>query len=120
MSAPERTARQGAGPVRKFGRPLAPGVVLHDLLLPPAVGRAMPCTLNTAVVAAGAELPRHSHPQTEIWVVAAGRGRLERGPEVFDIAEGDVVVFEPEVEHRLRNTGGTDLRLVSVYWGAVA
>jgi quercetin dioxygenase-like cupin family protein len=103
--------------VRKFDRALAPGVVLHDLILPRALAREMPCTVNTAVLEAGAELPRHSHPQTEIWVITAGSGRLERGGETFEISEGDVVVFEPEVEHRLSNTGGGELRLVSVYWG---
>ncbi|GGS49232.1 cupin domain-containing protein [Streptomyces parvus] len=114
---PAARARRAAGPVRKFGRPLAEGVTLNDLVLPRAIGKDMPFTLNTAVVEAGAELPLHSHPQHEIWVVSTGRGVLVRGEETFPIGEGDVVLFESGIEHHLTNTGADELRLVSVYWG---
>ncbi|MEV7190831.1 cupin domain-containing protein [Streptomyces sp. NPDC093510] len=112
--------RKPAGPVRKFGRPLAEGVTLNDLVLPRAIGRDMPFTLNTAVVDAGAELPLHSHPQHEIWVVSSGSGVLDRGEETFEIAAGDVVLFESGIEHHLTNNGPVELRLVSVYWGRTA
>lgn len=122
MSAetPQPRRRRPQGPVRKFPRPLAPGVTLNDLVLPPALGREMPFVLNTASVEAGAELPFHSHTQREIWVVASGHGVLNRGEDTFEIGEGDVVFFESGTPHHLRNTGEADLRLVSVYWQQTA
>jgi mannose-6-phosphate isomerase-like protein (cupin superfamily) len=41
---------------------------------------------------------------------------LHRGDEVFDVHPGDVVLFQPGVEHELSNTCDEPLRLVSVYW----
>jgi mannose-6-phosphate isomerase-like protein (cupin superfamily) len=109
-------ARGTGGKVRKFGRPLAPGVTLNDLVFPPSFGSSMGFTLNTAVVAIGAELPLHSHDQREVWVIMSGRGVLDRGEETFEIATGDVLLFEPNVEHHLTNVGAEELHLVSVYW----
>ncbi|MBK3569774.1 MULTISPECIES: cupin domain-containing protein [unclassified Streptomyces] len=117
---PAPVTRQPRGPVRKFGRALAPGVTLHDLVLPPDVEADKPFVLNTAVLEEGAELPLHAHPEHEIWVVSSGHGRLDRGAETLDLTEGDVVLFHSGVEHHLANTGDGELRLVSVYWGGAA
>lgn len=116
MEAKQGARQQRGGVLRKFPRPLAEGVTLNDLVLGSALRHDMPFVLNTACVAVGAQLPLHSHPQHEIWVIMQGHGMLQRGDEELQISEGDVVYFDPDVEHQLTNTASVELELVSVYW----
>lgn len=117
--APARR-RRTAGPVRKFSREIAPGVVLHDLVLGPAAPAQMPFVINTARVEPGACLPLHHHDQDEIWVVSSGTGTLRRGEETLTIGPGDVLHFWPDVEHQLTNDVAEPIVLVSVYWRRTA
>ena len=116
MTATSDSGTVRRGTVRKFGRPLAAGVTLDDLVLPRAQKEQMPFVLNTAQVEVGARLPLHSHSEREIWVITNGSGTLHRDAEAFDVCPGDVVLFQPGVEHELVNTCAEPIRLVSVYW----
>jgi mannose-6-phosphate isomerase-like protein (cupin superfamily) len=115
MSDP-RAGQSPLGTVRKFRRTLAPGVELNNMLLPPEARRSQPFTLDMATIEIGHSLARHSHEQREVWVVTHGSGQLHRGDEDLSIGPGDIVYFQPGVEHQLDNVGDEALRLVSVYW----
>ena len=47
-----------------------------------------------------------------------GSGRMELDDKVFDIKEGDLVLIEDGVFHRVHNTGTTDLYMVCVFDGS--
>lgn len=115
-AAPDRSRPPRRGALRRFGRPLAEGVTVDDLVLSRADRERMPFVLNTAEIAVDARLPLHSHHEWEIWVITSGGGSLRRGDETLEVATGDVLLFEPDTEHQLSNTSAEPLRLVSVYW----
>ena len=46
-----------------------------------------------------------------------GSGRMELDDKVFDVKEGDLILIEDGVFHRVHNTGTTDLYMVCVFDG---
>lgn len=56
------------------------------------------------------------HPEREIWMIAAGSGRLHYRGEVTDVRSGDCLTFDPNTEHSVHNTGTEPMRIFSVWW----
>ncbi|MFW6094122.1 MAG: cupin domain-containing protein [Pseudomonadota bacterium] len=51
---------------------------------------------------------------TERYLILAGEGRAEIGPETFEVRAGDVVVIPPETPQRIANTGTGDLTFLAI------
>lgn len=70
-------------------------------------------SLAEARLAPGAATAAHYHRESEeIYLVAAGRGRLRVGDEERDVGPGDCAVILPGVVHKLWNTGEEELAVV--------
>ncbi|KFX28557.1 cupin domain-containing protein [Ralstonia solanacearum] len=67
-------------------------------------------------VAVGGFSPPEKHPEREIWMIAAGSGRLDYRGEVTEVRSGDCLTFDPDVEHSVHNTGTEPMRIFSVWW----
>ncbi|MDQ6817465.1 MAG: cupin domain-containing protein [Actinomycetota bacterium] len=62
---------------------------------------------------AGAEFPRHRHPQEQITVVEAGEAEITIGDRTESLSAGGWAIVEPEVEHGLR-AGPAGARVLAV------
>ena len=61
----------------------------------------------------------HKHEgQEEVYIFIKGSGRMELDDKVFDVKEGDLILIEDGVFHRVHNTGTTDLYMVCVFDGS--
>ena len=60
----------------------------------------------------------HKHAgQEEVYMFMKGSGRMELDDKVFDVKEGDLILIEDGVFHRVHNTGTVDLYMVCVFDG---
>ncbi|MCP9447259.1 MAG: cupin domain-containing protein, partial [Nitrospira sp.] len=57
------------------------------------------------------------HKRSEHWVVIAGRARVTRGEEVFELGVGQSTAIPVETPHRLENPGQETLHLIEVQNG---
>ena len=57
------------------------------------------------------------HKRSEHWVVIAGRARVTRGEEVFDLQIGQSTGIPVETKHRLENPGQETLHIIEVQNG---
>lgn len=74
---------------------------------------AMNQSLAEATVAPGASTIAHYHRRSEeLYLVAAGSGRLRVGEEEREVRVGDCVVIPPGEPHQLHNSGDADLVVV--------
>ncbi len=71
-------------------------------------------TFQLARIEPGGISRRHSHPWEQINFVASGTGQVEAGAGTFDLQAGDCVIFAPDQEHQISNTGSEPLLLVGV------
>ena len=61
----------------------------------------------------------HKHEgQEEVYIFMKGSGRMELDSEEFDVKEGDLILIEDGVFHRVHNTGTVDLYMVCVFDGS--
>lgn len=75
----------------------------------PAVNQS----LAEATIPPGGATVAHFHPiAEELYFLTQGTGRLQLGAEEQDVRAGDCIVIPPGVEHKLRNTGDGELRLL--------
>ena len=58
--------------------------------------------------------PLHVHPQAEVFLVEQGEATFTIGEETLAVASGQVVMVPPETPHRFENTGGDELRVISM------
>lgn len=66
-----------------------------------------------ARVKPGATTMAHYHPESEeVYVVMAGKGRMTRDNEIFDVTKGISVAIMPGQVHSLENTGNEDLVVI--------
>lgn len=80
--------------------------------LPGTTARLMGCRL-----APGESSEAHNHVEHEIFIFAAGEGRVEHNGEAMPVAAGDAVLFERFQNHVIVNTSRTaPLLFHSVYW----
>ena len=60
----------------------------------------------------------HKHKgQEEVYMFMKGSGRMELDDKEFDVKEGDLILIEDGVFHRVHNTGTVDLYMVCVFDG---
>ena len=57
------------------------------------------------------------HKRSEHWVVIAGRARVTRGDETFDLGVGQSTAIPVETKHRLENPGKEALHIIEVQNG---
>lgn len=76
--------------------------------------------IDVAVLPPGASIGRHRHAddEEEYYLVLAGRGRMWRDGESFDVGAGDLIRNRPGGEHGLENTGDVDLTIFVFEVGA--
>jgi mannose-6-phosphate isomerase-like protein (cupin superfamily) len=69
--------------------------------------------IDLAVIPPGVTIGRHRHAddEEEFYLVLAGRGRMFRDGEEFEIGPGDLVRNRPGGEHGLRALGPEPLKL---------
>ena len=61
---------------------------------------------------------RHKHEgQEEVYIFMKGSGKMELDDKKFDVKEGDLILIEDGVFHRVHNTGMVDLYMVCVFDG---
>ena len=64
----------------------------------------------------GAQSQAHQHDESETWLILAGDGELTVNAETHAVSARSLLQFEPFETHSVRNTGDSDLVLVSLYW----
>jgi mannose-6-phosphate isomerase-like protein (cupin superfamily) len=64
----------------------------------------------------GSHIHGQESPLEEIYYFLEGRGTMTIEGELVSVSAGDAVMVPPGVDHDLRNTGDTTLRLV-LLWG---
>ena len=57
------------------------------------------------------------HRRSEHWVVVAGRARVTRGSETFDLEPNQSTYIPVETRHRLENPGSEPLQMIEVQCG---
>ena len=62
---------------------------------------------------AGAQVPLHTHPVEEVWVITEGRLTFQVGNETVDVDANSVVRIPPGVPHAVRNQGPDEVRAIS-------
>ena len=73
--------------------------------------------LTGCVLAPGEQSEAHNHFEDEIFIFAAGHGRVETGSTFVNVEPGDAVVFERFENHIILNTSDIEpLRFHSIYW----
>jgi mannose-6-phosphate isomerase-like protein (cupin superfamily) len=92
------------------------GVRLHRLGGEPYEGGAW------VTVAPGETMTRHVNPdgESEIFFIFGGTGVFEVATETRRVAPGVSLLVPPGRAHSLRNDGDGPLRLLALWWGAVA
>lgn len=63
----------------------------------------------------GGQVPWHSHPNEEVYLVLEGALELALGDELGDIKAGQAVHIPPETFHQLTNRGAEPARFIYVY-----
>ncbi|HEY1480198.1 MAG TPA: XRE family transcriptional regulator [Gaiellales bacterium] len=106
-----------AAVVRATDRPVSgSGPHRVSLLTPDMPGQRV--TVAEHDLAPGSEIPgadaRHEPGSREVCVVLEGEVRLEVDGQTYDLARGDSVTFDSDLEHRLSNPGSQPARFLSV------
>lgn len=57
------------------------------------------------------------HHRNEHWIILAGRARVSREDEFFDLQANESIFIPLSIAHRLENTGKTDLRMIEIQIG---
>ncbi len=80
----------------------------------------MPVAIQTWVIAPGGFEGLHAHHGAEelqeFYHVLEGQAQMRVGEHIYDLSPGDSVLAVAGVEHDLKNTGPTVLRVLTV-WG---
>ena len=67
-------------------------------------------SLAEAIVPVGRATDEHYHVETEeIYYVIKGQGLMKIGDEKREVSEGDGIVIEPGMNHKIWNTSDVDL-----------
>lgn len=68
------------------------------------------------VIRPGTASTRHAHHEHEIFIALRGAAVLESAGERVPFVAGDIVHFQPHIEHRVVNDGAGDFEMYSVWW----
>ncbi len=67
-------------------------------------------SLAQAIVSPGQETHLHYHATTEeLYHILQGNGLMTIGEEAFTVESGDTLCIPPNSQHKIKNTGDTDL-----------
>ena len=58
------------------------------------------------------------HHRSEHWIVVAGRARITRGDEVFDLEANQSTYIPLGTKHRMENIGSEPLQIIEVQSGS--
>jgi len=61
----------------------------------------------------GAQVPPHTHPVEEAWVVTEGSLTIQVGDDIVNVDANCVVRIPPGVPHAVRNDGPEQVRAIS-------
>ena len=64
------------------------------------------------VAPGGRQIPHH-HPEVQIYIIVAGRGRMRMGDEWKEVEAGELIHVPSEAMHGIENTGDIVLSYVS-------
>ena len=95
-----------------------PGVQMCELKLDPFGDPLAPFKASRDTVEPNCITPIDSHEVREIWFIAKGKGELIYDNRSLRIRSGDVVYFEPNKTHQLRNDGEDMIVFYSIWWGS--
>lgn len=74
--------------------------------------------LSKTKLRAGQNTNGHRHAgQEEVYMFTKGQGKMELDHKIFDVKEGDIVLIEDNVFHKVYNTGDYWLEFVCVFDG---
>jgi quercetin dioxygenase-like cupin family protein len=74
--------------------------------------------LSKTKLRAGQSTNGHRHAgQEEVYIFTKGEGKMELDYKMFDVKEGDIVLIEDNVFHKVHNTGDYWLEFVCVFDG---
>lgn len=74
--------------------------------------------LSKTKLRAGQSTNGHRHAgQEEVYMFTKGTGAMELDHKMFDVKEGDIVLIEDNVFHKVHNTGDYWLEFVCVFDG---
>jgi len=74
--------------------------------------------LSKTKLRAGQSTNGHRHAgQEEVYMFTKGEGKMELDHRMFDVKEGDIVLIEDNVFHKVHNTGDYWLEFVCVFDG---
>ena len=74
--------------------------------------------LSKTKLRAGQSTNGHRHAgQEEVYMFTKGTGKMELDHKIFDVKEGDIVLIEDNVFHKVHNTGDYWLEFVCVFDG---
>lgn len=94
----------------------AEGGPVHKVLLPFPPAEPAPFEVARWSIAPGTSNDLDVHRSREVWIILTGGGTLTFADETRTLHPGDVVAFESEVPHQLRNDGPETLSAISIYW----
>jgi mannose-6-phosphate isomerase-like protein (cupin superfamily) len=60
----------------------------------------------------GSQIP-HNHPEVQVYIIVAGRGRMLVGEEYKEVSTGELIYVPPGLMHGIENLGETRLSYVS-------
>jgi mannose-6-phosphate isomerase-like protein (cupin superfamily) len=80
-------------------------------------GGPAPVRMSRFELTPGAQSPLDTHEEREMWMFAQGTGMLSYcGQPPVPVRAGDVVEFESDSSHTLKNTGQGPLVVFSIWW----
>ncbi|MBY8875416.1 cupin domain-containing protein [Micromonospora sp. PLK6-60] len=94
----------------------AEGGPVHRGRLPFPPADPAPFEVARWSVAPGTANDLDVHRSRELWIVVSGTGTLTWADRSTALRAGDVVAFDSEVPHQLRNAGPDKFHAVSVFW----
>jgi quercetin dioxygenase-like cupin family protein len=68
------------------------------------------------VIPAGGATGAHSHHEYEIFIAVTGEAVLDSENERRPFRAGDIVHFQPGVEHRAINESSSDFEMYCIWW----
>lgn len=80
------------------------------------VGRGAPFEMSLFHIEPKCESIPEDHEDAELWLVAAGMGRMVYADTVFEIGSGSVVFIAPGIVHKVINIGVVPLQVYSLWW----
>ncbi len=77
----------------------------------------IPFNIGLLTISPQGESILDKHEAREIWIVIAGSGKLIRSDGEFEIVEKNIIYFEANISHKVKNLSETvSLVLYSIWW----